>query len=99
MSTETKDTTYLTIRDLDRKGSKTGRFFINKHDKATGEVIGDEVNANFHIGWGQHVYRQKRQARRAARRIATKLGIDYRQDKEYTSYYRANQIVTAPVTV
>ena len=93
-------TTYITVRDRDGKGSGNGgRFFINEHSEETGRVmspVNDKVQSN---GWGQHDYQQKRQARRAAKALAIKLGIDYRQDKEYRHYDESAQIINEPVTV
>ncbi len=91
-------TSYLTVRDMDDKGSKDGHFYINRHDAATGEAVGNEFNSVSHNGWGQHSYHQKRQARRAAKALALKLGIDYRQDKEYVNFDPTEQVVRDSVT-
>ncbi len=96
--------TYITIRDMDDKGNNDGgRFFLNEHSEITGYIIGEGTenlcrNA-FQAGWGQYSYKQRRQARRAAKALAVKLGIPYRQDKEYTIYNPTDQIVAAPVTI
>ena len=91
-------TTYLTVRDSKDSGSKAGSFYINEHDETTGRVTSplpeDKVQRN---GWGQHSYNHKRQARRAAKRLAANRSILYRQDKEYVNYNEAKQIVVAPV--
>ena len=97
-------TTYVTVRDMDNKGNKDGgRFFLNVHDAVTGrisDVGSDLVTAQIlGSGWGNHIYKQRRQARRAAKALAVKLGIEYRLDKEYYQYNPTNQIITAPVTV
>ncbi len=80
--------TYLTVRDLDSvRSGNGGRFHINEHNSESGICV----------AWGQHSYKHLRQARRAAKALAAKRKIDYRQDKEYEDYDEGMQIVTESV--
>jgi hypothetical protein len=78
---------YVTIRDYHGKGSKDGCFFVNCHSYEGGMV---QESNNFE-------YRQKRTARRIAKRLAAKMGYEYRQDMEYTHSHLPG--VTAPLPV
>ena len=81
---------YITVRDMDETGNGDGgRFFLNQHYAATG--LGAD--------WGDHTYAHRRQARRAAKALAIKNNMLYRQDKEYSNYITAEQIVRADVAV
>jgi hypothetical protein len=83
---------------MDSKGNGNGgRFFLNLHEEVTGRITTDRDGNT--VGFGDYEYKHRRQARRAAKALATKRGITYRQEKEYTEYNPAAQIVTAPVTV
>jgi hypothetical protein len=86
---------------MDDKGNRDGgRFYLNLHNSETGAIANESVGSAISAGWGQHEYKQRRQARRAAKALATKLNILYRQEKEYTTYRESMQRVdAAAVTV
>lgn len=71
---EPKKHRYVTIRDYFGDGSKDGTFYVNCHRYEGGNYLESNCFA----------YKQKRTARRIAKRLAAKMGYEYRQDMEYT---------------
>jgi hypothetical protein len=86
---------------MDDKGNRDGgRFYLNIHNSETGAVANVSEGSAISAGWGQHEYKQRRQARRAAKALARRMNILYRQEKEYTAYREHVQRVdAAAVTV
>ena len=66
---------YVTVRDPGAAGSKDGSFFINVHSYDGGGIFQSN----------NYEYKQKRTARRIAKRLAKRKGYEYRQDMEYTA--------------
>jgi hypothetical protein len=64
---------FVTVRDYKKTGSKDGTFYINVH-RYTGEFFESR----------SFPYKQKRTARRIAKRLAKREGYEYRQDMEYS---------------
>ncbi len=59
---------YVTLRCFESEGS----FYVNVINYAGAVIV-----------WGQHLYKHKRSARRAAIALAKKRDSSYRQDLEY----------------
>ena len=75
-------------------GTVTNRY-------VTVRTLGDHFFVNtisfdgHEVGFGSHVYRHKRSARRAAKALAKRLDLVYGQDYEYTDYEAPHSVLAS----